>query len=188
MMKKALLLFVSLMLLPLWLTAQPSACPKGKEALTCKSPCGRCVDKDCDGTCDLNLAVAGSRGSEAATSGTAGPANSVAMPSPYSPLAWSLLPLLAYALTSALSRSGRMRKQSHRYLWNAVLLVAFAISCCFGAILTCSLAYDWHLGEFYHWMLAWHVNAGIFMLAIGTVHTVRRFHYFLRLPHHGKND
>lgn len=186
-MKKALLLFVSLVLLPLWLTAQPSACPKHKEASTCKSPCGHCVDKDCDGTCDLNLAVTETPGSKSTTNGTARPVNEVAMPSPYSPLGWSLSPLLAYAFTSTLSRSGRMKKQAHRYLWNAVLLAVFAISCCFGAILTCSLAYDWHLGKFYHWMLAWHVNAGIFMLTIGTIHTVRRFDYFLRLPQLGRN-
>jgi hypothetical protein len=186
MMKKALLLFISLALLPLWLIAQPSACPKNKEALTCKSACGRCVDKDSDGVCDLNLAIAKSPGSGVATNETERPVISVAKPSPYSPLAWSLLPLLAYAFTSALSRSGRMKKPVHRYLWNAVLLVVFAISCCFGAILTCALAYDWHLGSFYYWMLTWHVNAGIFMLTIGTVHTVRRFHYFLRLPQNGK--
>ena len=117
----------------------------------------------------------------------AAPADSVEIPaSPYSPLTWSLLPLLTYAVTSALARAGRIKRHTHRYFWNLALLAVFAITCCFGVILACSLAYDWNLpGNSFYWMRTWHVNAGIFMAAAGVLHLSRRFHFFLKPPPHG---
>ncbi len=109
--------------------------------------------------------------------------------SPYSPLAWSLFPLLAYAISSVLSRTGKLSKSAHRYFWNVVLLAVFAISCGFGVVLACSCAYGWDLGDAYYWMKAWHVNAGIGLLVVGVMHLSRRFHYFLKLPvHHHKSE
>lgn len=196
-MMKKILWLLSLAALPLWLSAAPSACTKGKEALTCKKPCGHFVDKDGDGQCDLNQPLAeppspassSSAGELAATVEVlaTAPVEVQSESSPYSPLAWSLAPLLAYAVTSALSRSGRMKRQAHRYFWNVVLFAAFAVSCGLGTALACALAYDWHPGQFYDWMLAWHVNAGIAMLVLGAVHMGSRFRYFLRSPLHGKN-
>ena len=66
----------------------------------------------------------------------------------------------------------------------SALLLVFFISCGFGALLACSLAYDWNLpGDSFYWMRTWHVNAGIFMLVTGAVHFSRRFHFFLKPPH-----
>lgn len=187
-MKKALSLFILLALLPLWLMAAPSARPKGKEAWMSPPPCGRFIDQDSDGRCNHHLPL------QLMAPLISGVADGVGEPmvpdndpAPYSPLAWSVLPMLAYALTSALSRAGKIKKQTHRYLWNVALLTVFAITCGFGMVLACDQAYDWNLSiHFYYWMKTWHVNAGIFMLATGVLHLSRRFHYFLKPPHHGK--
>lgn len=191
MIKKALSAFISLALLPLWLMAEPAACPDGKDTLTGKKTCDRFIDQDDDGQGGRNQPLPLAAPLIAAVAGDTGEpvVPDTQSSSPYSPLTWSALPLLVYALTSVLSRTNRIRKQTHRYLWNLVLMTVFAISSCFGLVLTCSLAYDWHgFDNYYDLMRTWHVNAGVFMLVIGTMHLARRFHYFLKLPHYGKRD
>ncbi len=163
-MKSSLAWILFLVVLPLSLLAAPLACPPAQASLACQAA-GLATVPVID-----NAAEA--------------PEAPVPHSPPYSPLTCFLGPLLAYALTSRLARSGRIKKSTHRYFWNIALLAVFGLSCSFGLLLACSLAYDWHLpGDSYYWILTWHVNAGIFMFATGAVHLARRYHYFLKLPH-----
>ncbi|MDF1560476.1 MAG: hypothetical protein P1P83_09745 [Bacteroidales bacterium] len=85
--------------------------------------------------------------------------------------------LAFYLYTLYLSSTGFTARQSHRRIWNWVLLVAFTMTGLFGLFMALKITYRWDI-PFYDQLLNWHVEAGISMTFMVVIHLVRNLRYY----------
>ena len=85
--------------------------------------------------------------------------------------------LAFYLYTLYLSSTGFTARQSHRRIWNWVLLVVFTVTGLFGLFMALKITYRWDI-PFYDQLLKWHVEAGISMTFVVVIHLVRNLSYY----------
>lgn len=99
---------------------------------------------------------------------------------PYSVITVSLICLCAYFFTFALVKGGKMKKMTHRKIWNSILLITCLVSCLLGFLLAIQLNY--HFGT--QWLgtiLKLHVEFGIAMTIIAIIHIVWHWKYYMTI-------
>lgn len=99
---------------------------------------------------------------------------------PYSVITVSLICLCAYFFTFALVKGGKMKKMTHRKIWNSILLITCLVSCLLGFLLAIQLNY--HFGmQWLGTILKLHVEFGIAMTIIAIIHIVWHWKYYMNI-------
>lgn len=99
---------------------------------------------------------------------------------PYSVITISLICLCAYFFTFALVKGGKMKKMTHRKIWNSILLITCLVSCLLGFLLAIQLNY--HFGmQWLGTILKLHVEFGIAMTIIAIIHIVWHWKYYMNI-------
>lgn len=96
---------------------------------------------------------------------------------PYNIILITSIVLLAYLLTFILVKAGKLKKLSHRKIWNVILLITFLVSCLLGFLLALQINYGFCMGWFRSF-LKWHVEFGIAMTLIAVIHIVWHYKYY----------
>lgn len=96
-----------------------------------------------------------------------------------------LLTLGLYACTFFLVEAKKMKKISHRKIWNCVLLITCLVSCLLGLYIVLAKMYDWSMN--YMTVLKLHVDFGIVMTIIAIIHIVWHWRYFKNMLKHRDN-
>lgn len=96
---------------------------------------------------------------------------------PYSLVLISAITLALYAFTAILVKAGKMRKATHRRIWNVVLLITGLVSCLLGFFLVIQLNY--HIGlDAMRTIRYYHVQFGIAMTIVAVIHILWHLNYF----------
>jgi hypothetical protein len=99
---------------------------------------------------------------------------------PYPLLLISAVVLICYCFTMLLVKLKKIRKITHRRIWNVVLLISFVGSCFGGFYLVAQLNYHFRM-ELFPLYLKIHVWAGIVMTLVGLIHILWHITYFKRM-------
>ena len=99
---------------------------------------------------------------------------------PYSIILISSIVLIAYFATYLLVKAGKMKKLSHRKLWNVILLLTFLVSCLLGFVLALQINYGFCMDWFRNF-LKWHVEFGIAMTLIAVIHIIWHYKYYINM-------
>lgn len=99
---------------------------------------------------------------------------------PYSIILISSIVLVSYFATYLLVKAGKMKKLSHRKLWNVILLLTFLASCLLGFVLALQINYGFCMDWFRNF-LKWHVEFGIAMTLIAVIHIVWHYKYYINM-------
>lgn len=98
-------------------------------------------------------------------------------PKPYNIILITAIVLLAYLLTFILVKAGKLKKLSHRKIWNVILLITFLVSCLLGFVLALQINYGFCM-DWFRTFLKWHVEFGIAMTIIAVIHIVWHYKYY----------
>ena len=101
-------------------------------------------------------------------------------PKPYNVILISLFCLAAYLLTYISVKAGKMKKITHRKIWNAILLITALVSCLLGFLLAVQLNYRFGMSWFSS-ILKLHVEFGIAMTIVAFFHVVWHLKYYKNL-------
>ncbi len=96
---------------------------------------------------------------------------------PYNIILITSIVLLAYLLTFILVKAGKLKKLSHRKIWNVILLITFLVSCLLGFLLALQINYGFCM-DWFRSFLKWHVEFGIAMTIIAVIHIVWHYKYY----------
>ena len=99
---------------------------------------------------------------------------------PYRVVLISIIVLIAYLVTFILVKTNKMKKLTHRKIWNAILLITFLVSCLLGFILALQINYGFCM-EWYRDFLKLHVEFGIAMTIIALIHIIWHYKYYTSL-------
>lgn len=99
---------------------------------------------------------------------------------PYSIILISSIVLISYFATYLLVKAGKMKKLSHRKLWNVILLLTFLASCLLGFVLALQINYGFCMDWFRNF-LKWHVEFGIAMTLIAVIHIIWHYKYYINM-------
>ncbi|MDR1847457.1 MAG: hypothetical protein LBR17_05010 [Bacteroidales bacterium] len=91
-----------------------------------------------------------------------------------------------YFITLLMVKTERIKKITHRRIWNIILLISFLLSCIGGFYLVLQLNYHWSMGIF-SLLLQIHVLSGLVMTLIGIIHILWHLTYFKRILKPNKN-
>lgn len=92
-----------------------------------------------------------------------------------------LLVLSAYFISNYLVRRGKIALIQHRRFWNYLLLTSFLISGLLGLLLAVIIEYALPV-ILYREFLWIHVESGIVMAILSTIHIIWHWRYFWRRP------
>lgn len=98
-------------------------------------------------------------------------------PKPYNIILITSIVLLAYLFTFILVKAGKLKKLSHRKIWNVILLITFLVSCLLGFVLALQINYGFCM-DWFRTFLHWHVEFGIAMTIIAVIHIVWHYKYY----------
>ncbi len=99
---------------------------------------------------------------------------------PYRIIAITIAVLIAYLATYILVKTNKIKKLTHRKLWNVILLLTFLVSCLLGFILALQINYGFCM-EWFRDFLKWHVEFGIAMTIIALIHIIWHYKYYTSL-------
>lgn len=99
---------------------------------------------------------------------------------PYSIILISSIVLVSYFATYLLVKAGKMKKLSHRKIWNVILLLTFLVSCLLGFLLALQINYGFCMDWFRNF-LKWHVEFGIAMTLIAVIHIIWHYKYYINM-------
>lgn len=99
---------------------------------------------------------------------------------PYPLITISLATLLLYAGSVTLVKLGKIKKATHRKLWNTLLLISFLMSGILGLLLVFQMNYKFWMNGF-GTFLTLHVDFGIAMAIISIFHVFWHLNYFKNL-------
>ena len=108
------------------------------------------------------------------------PSEKKTTPKPYNVILISLFCLAAYLLTYISVKAGKMKKITHRKIWNAILLITALMSCLLGFLLAVQLNYRFGMSWFSS-ILKLHVEFGIAMTIVAFFHVVWHLKYYKNL-------
>lgn len=97
--------------------------------------------------------------------------------SPYSLILISSITIGCYLLTSILVKIGRLKKATHRKIWNLLLLVTALGSCLLGFFLVIQINYSMKMDWLWNVKL-YHVQFGIAMTIIAVIHILWHINYW----------
>ncbi len=101
-------------------------------------------------------------------------------PKPYNVITISCICLGLYLLTFLLVRTGKIKKLTHRKIWNVALLITFLVSCLLGFLLALQLNY--HFGmSLLRPILKLHVEFGIAMTIVAVFHLIWHLKYYSKI-------
>lgn len=89
----------------------------------------------------------------------------------------SIILIIIYLASFALSKLKKISLQAHRKVWNIMLLATFLVSALLGLILTFRISYGVNISLPFN-MLFWHVEAGIAMTLISIFHILWHLPYY----------
>ncbi len=98
----------------------------------------------------------------------------------YPLLSVSILIILFYSLSFALSQIGMVSKVNHRKFWNVLLLITFLVTGLIGLLMAVKINYKLEI-PFYDQFVGYHVDFGIGMAMIGFFHFWWNLRYYLKL-------
>jgi hypothetical protein len=101
------------------------------------------------------------------------------MANEYNVFVLALATLGAYAASLHLVRAKRLTLIRHRKIWNLVLLVSFAVSGFIGMLMTFLIDSGIRIGSYYSTILWLHVELGIVMAVVATIHLYWHAEYYL---------
>ena len=96
---------------------------------------------------------------------------------PYRLITITVLCLALYLLTFVLVKSGKMKKLTHRKIWNSVLLITCLVSCILGFVLALQINYHFAMGIMKD-ILKLHVEFGIAMTVVALFHIGWHLKYY----------
>ena len=96
---------------------------------------------------------------------------------PYNIILISSIVLLASLFTFILVKAGKLKKLSHRKIWNVILLITFLVSCLLGFLLALQINYGFCM-DWFRTFLTWHVEFGIAMTIIAVIHIEWHYKYY----------
>ncbi len=96
---------------------------------------------------------------------------------PYNLILISALTLGLYAVTFALVKTNKMKKATHRKIWNILLLITALVSCLLGFFLVIQINYNLKMDWLWTVKL-YHVQFGISMTLIAVIHIVWHINYW----------
>lgn len=99
---------------------------------------------------------------------------------PYRIIAITIAVLIAYLTTFILVKTNKIKKLTHRKLWNVILLLTFLVSCLLGFILALQINYGFCM-DWFRDFLKWHVEFGIAMTIIALIHIIWHYKYYTSL-------
>ncbi len=99
---------------------------------------------------------------------------------PYRVVLISVLVLITYLATFILVKTNKMKKLTHRKIWNAILLITFLVSCLLGFILALQINYGFCM-EWYRDFLKLHVEFGIAMTIVAFIHAIWHYRYYITM-------
>lgn len=104
---------------------------------------------------------------------------------PYRFVGISIATLLLYCLTSVLVFANKMKKTTHKKIWNVLLLLTFLVSCLLGFFLVIQINYDFAIDWFMSFRKV-HVEFGIAMTIIAVIHILWHTNYYSKIFSRGK--
>ena len=107
------------------------------------------------------------------------------MNSPYALIPVVSLILLMYLFSHLLSVWKIIRRESHIYFWNLVLLITFTVSGLLGLLAVVKINYSLTIPH-YEQILRLHIHVGIGMVMVAFIHLARHFRYYLPSRKSGK--
>ncbi|MCK5031865.1 MAG: hypothetical protein KAR64_10400 [Thermoplasmatales archaeon] len=158
-------------------------CPFGEINETYPGNCGRYIDTDDDGICDLSQPAPENRveQKEGTESGNA----SIKMESGGRRIDYFFIPivllLVVFYLTSLiLSKKKKITAVQHRKIWNLLLLITFLVSGLLGILLVLKVSFGIEIPS-YSAALFFHVDFGIAMTLISIFHILWHWKYFRKM-------
>ncbi len=140
----------------------------GRHEVDCTGKCGRFIDKNGDGFCDIGGLSANQAKILAKTKAK-----------PYSLILITAITLGLYLATSLLKRFNVIGKTLHQKIWNVVLLVTFLVSGILGLVLVAQINYN-ILNSWYSSFLYLHVEFGIAMAIVSIFHALWHVKYYAK--------
>lgn len=104
---------------------------------------------------------------------------------PYRFVGISVATLLLYCLTSVLVFANKMKKTTHKKIWNVLLLLTCLVSCLLGFFLVIQINYHFAT-EWLRSILKIHVEFGIAMTIIAVIHILWHTNYYSKIFSRGK--
>lgn len=104
---------------------------------------------------------------------------------PYRFVGISIATLLLYCLTSVLVFANKMKKTTHKKIWNVLLLLTCLVSCLLGFFLVIQINYHFAT-EWLRSILKIHVEFGIAMTIIAVIHILWHTNYYSKIFSRGK--
>lgn len=158
-------------------------CPFGEINDTYPGNCGRYIDTDNDGICDLSQPAPENRveQKEEIESGNA----STQIESKGGRIDYFFIPIILllvvlYLISLILSKKKKIKAVQHRKIWNLLLLITFLVSGILGILLVLKVSYGIEI-LFYSTALFFHVEFGIAMTFISIFHILWHRKYFRKM-------
>jgi len=166
-----------------------SQCPSG-EKINCTGDCGRFIDKNGDGYCDfgtvemLQIQPTKEKLQTPAAIYDTNKAQDISSPKTkrkkHDLLTVGLTTVALYLISAQLCRRKKIKKATHRKIWNSILLISFLISGLLGLFLVVQLDHKVAVSLISS-LLFWHVEIGIVMAIVALIHTFWHIDYFKRI-------
>ncbi len=158
-------------------------CPFGEINDTYPGNCGRYVDTDGDGICDLSQPAPENRVEQ--KEGIEGGNASIQIESKGRGIDYFFIPivllLVVFYLTSLiLSKKKKITAVKHRKIWNLLLLITFLVSGILGILLVLKVSFGIEIPS-YSDALFFHVEFGIAMTFISIFHILWHWKYFRKM-------
>jgi hypothetical protein len=181
-------------------TAQPwNRCPFGEEDCPYPGDCGRYIDTNNDGICDLSQTKP-VEGTDNQTQNDPGPTSSALIISAnaseqqeidgnpeqkktinhYNLIEISLAIIFLYLGGKLLASKLKIRPAKERKFWNVLLLVSFIVSAGTGYVLILIRDFDWFCSINFNFLF-WHVEFSIAMGLIGIFHALWHVKYYWKI-------
>ena len=157
-------------------------CPFGEVNESYPGTCGRYIDTDNDGICDLSQSPPETRIQSSEENSEESQVTINEIKTSEVRINYYFIPILIiliifYISTYMLGHKEIIKKVQHRKIWNIILLITFLVSGIFGLILALSISSGIRL-SFYADLLFWHVEFGIAMAIISMFHIVWHWKYY----------
>jgi len=178
-MKKIIFALLSI-LIPITVLAW-NDCPYNETNCPPPGNCNRYVDTDNDKICDRSQSTLEDRNIEITNTQETNNENLIINNKQnkmiYHLVPISLILILLYFITYIISKKKIISIIDHKKIWNVLLLITFLISGILGIILIIEINFRITIPLPFN-MLFWHVEIGIAMFVICTLHIIERWNYF----------
>lgn len=177
---KSFFALTTMLLLISWLVAVE--CPFGMVNDPFPGSCGRYVDKNGDGICDLS-----EQPIKESQEKTTTPSNQPEQKIPetkkeefkdyYNFILISLATIISYSISWLLSFTKKIKESTHKFFWNVILLISFKLSALLAILWLLKTSFGINSispaqASF------WHVETGIVMIWVGAFHALWHTKYY----------